>query len=376
MDLNDKKVAIVHDYLNVYGGAEAVTEAIWELFPSADIYTALYDKDAMEKAGAFKGANIIYPKWTNNIPGKIQKFIHKLLIANLPYYFEHLDLSKYDLIISSTAHFAKGVKKTRADQVHVSYIHTPPRFLYGLKGEIRKRNKWYFKPVFWPIDTYLRHMDQQFAKRPDYIICNSQTVKQRIKEIYHLDATVINPFPQLVVSEPEFEIAQKSKGGFYLALGRQAEFKHIDLIIKTCGENNLPLKVAGKGIAHEQLKELASKYKSVEMLGFVTPQQKKDLYKKCITGIYAAEDEDFGMTTLEPMLFGKAVIAYNSGGYRETVEDNVNGIFFDELTPDSLYSAIKKFNEQKFSAIEIRKFASKFSRENFKERVLKYITQL
>ncbi len=321
-------------------------------------------------------AKIFYPKWTNNIHGKIQKFIHKLLIANLPHYFENIDLSKYDLIISSTAHFAKGVKKTRPDQVHVSYIHTPPRFLYGLKGEIRKRTRWYLKPLFWPLDSYLRYMDQKFAKKPDYIICNSQTVKQRIRDIYHRDATVINPFPQLEVSEQEFDEAQKVKGEFYLALGRQAEFKHIDLIIKTCGENNLNLKVAGEGIAHEELKALASKYNSVEMLGFVSPEEKKILYKNCIAGIYAAEDEDFGMTILEPMLFGKPVIAYNSGGYRETVEDNVNGIFFDKLTQDALSTAIHKLQNQKFNSSEIRKFALKYSRENFKNKIYSFLFSL
>lgn len=368
-------VAIVQDYLHVFGGAEGVVNAIWELFPDSDIYSATYDEDVMRKANILQGAKVFYPKWKNSVPGKFKKFINRVMIANLPFYFQNLDLSKYDLIISSTAHFAKGVRKARKDQIHISYIHTPPRFLYGLKGEIRKRSLWYWRILLFPLDAFLRYMDQQFAKRPDYLLCNSKVVQERIKKIYKRDATIINPFPALAVSEKEFTEAKNIVGKYYLSLGRLAEYKHVDLIIKTCGENNLPLKVAGTGPNLEELKRLAQNYPTVEILGFVTDEQKKELYKNCIAGIYAVEDEDFGMAPLEPMLFGKPVIAYKSGGYLETIEEGKTGIFFNQLTVENMFKAIEKFKSTNWNQDEIRAHALTYSKQNFKDKFVTFLNE-
>lgn len=370
------KIAIVQDYLHVVGGAEAVVNAIWEIFPNADVYSATYDKEAMKKAGILQGANVYYPKWKNNIPGKLGRFVNRVLIANLPFYFGNLDLSQYDLIISSTAHFAKGVKKSRKEQIHISYIHTPPRFLYGLKGEMRKRSFWYWKLFLYPLDSYLRYMDQRFAQRPDYLLCNSKVVQDRIKKIYHRNATIINPFPAMQVSEKEFESNKDSKGSYYLSLGRLAEYKHIDLIVKTCGENNIPLKVAGTGPELDKIKSVAKQYKSVEVLGFVTDEKKKELYKNSIAGIYAVEDEDFGMAPLEPMLYGKPVIAYKSGGYLETVNSGINGIFFDELTELSIFDALNKLTKYTWNKDKIRESALLFSKDNFKSKFIDYLASI
>jgi len=372
-DSGSLRVAIVQDYLHVYGGAEGVVNAIWELFPDSDIYSATYDAEVMKKAGILKGAKIHYPRWKDNIPGRFKKFVNRLLIANLPFYFQNLDLTKYDLIISSSAHFAKGARKTRKDQIHVSYIHTPPRFLYGLKGEIRKRSFWYWRVLLFPLDTFLRYIDQQFAKKPDFLLCNSKVVQERIKKIYKRDATIINPFPALKVSDEEFIEAKNIEGKYYLSLGRLAEYKHVDIIIKTCRENNLPLKVAGTGPNLDELKKLAQNYPSVEILGFVTDEQKKELYKNCIAGIYAVEDEDFGMAPLEPMLYGKPVIAYKSGGYLETIEEGKTGNFFDELTDENVYKAIEKSQTTNWKRDEIRAHALTYSKQNFQAKFMEFL---
>lgn len=369
----DLKVAIVHDYLHEYGGAEGVVNAIWELFPQADIYTATYNKEIMDKANAFLNAKIFYPSWRNNIPGSIKRFVHKVLIANLPVYFENLDLKKYDLIISSTAHFAKGVK-TRKDQVHISYIHTPPRFLYGLQGEIRKRDSIWWKPILGPLDSYLRHMDKKFAQRPDYLLCNSETVRERIKKIYGRDATVINPFPAVTVDEKDFESAKKLNGVFYLIISRLASYKNIDLAIKVCGKNNLKLKIAGTGPAEDRLKDLAKDYPSVEMLGFVSDEQKKILYEHCKAVICAVKDEDFGMAPLEPMMYGKPVVALREGGYLETVNPEV-GVFFNQLTEESLLAGIHSLEEKTFNPDKIRAHALTFSKENFKKKFMDFVEE-
>ncbi len=371
--MKDVKVALVHDYLHVFGGAEGVLEAIWEIFPNADIYSATYDPKAMEKAGAFRGANIIYPKWKDNIPGKFKKFVHRALIANLPLYFSNLDLSKYDLIISSTAHFAKGVRTTDK-QLHISYIHTPPRFLYGFHGEIRKRSYWYWKVILWPLDSLLRYIDQRFANRPDYLLCNSQTVKDRIKKFYGRDAFIINPFPNIKAKDFPQSVLHVDDG-FYLMISRLSAYKNIDLAIKVCGSQSIPLKVAGTGSDESILKELALKYPSVEMLGFITEDQKTDLYKRCRAVICAVRDEDFGMAPLEPMLFGKPVIALKQGGYLETVVDGVCGVFFEEITEESLGNGIRRFESMRFDSNAIRQHALKFSKDRFKSEFETFVSQ-
>lgn len=372
MDLKTSKVAIVQDYLHVYGGAEAVVNAIWELFPQADIYSATYDAEVMKKAGVLQGARIFYPKWKNNIPGKFKKFAHKLLVANLPFYFENLDLSQYDLIISSSAHFAKGVKKTRENQIHVSYIHTPPRFLYGLPGEIRKRTNPVWKLILSPLDSYLRYKDKQFAQRPDYLLCNSETVKDRIKKYYNRDATVINPFPEITVSYADFEDSVKY-GDYFLVISRLEAYKNVELIIKTFSELGLPLKVAGKGSEYENLLNLSKNYSNIEMLGYVSSEEKFDLLKKCKAFIIATEDEDFGMSALEPMMFGKPVIAYRSGGLKEIVKEKENGLFFDELVSKSLGDALGRVEKMQLDSISIRNYAQKFSKENFKNKFMNFL---
>jgi|688.fasta_scaffold00063_129 glycosyltransferase involved in cell wall biosynthesis len=375
MNIQNIKVAIVHDYLHVFGGAEGVVQAIYEIFPQADIYTSTCDEEMLKKMDLFKGSKIFYPKWKNNIPGKFKRFMHKLLIANLPFYFENLDLSKYDLIISSSAHFAKGVRKSRSDQLHVSYIHTPPRFLYGFEGEIRKRSYWYWKLLLWPLDTYLRFLDQKFAQRPDYLLCNSENVRNRIKKFYNRDAKIIYPFPNIEVTEKDFQDSQLNKENFYLIISRLAAYKNIDLAIKVCGKTNRELIIGGKGPDEQMLKDIAAEYTSVKMLGFITDEKKFDLYKRCKAVLATVKDEDFGMAPLEPMLFGKPVIALKQGGYLETVDEKV-GVFFEELTIESLLTAIRELENKTLNPVKIREHALKFSKDNFKEKFKNFIENI
>lgn len=367
------KVAIVHDYLHVYGGAEGVVNAIWELYPKADIYSATCDREVLDKANAFKGANIIYPKWKKNIKGKFGNFIHNILIANLPIYFEGLDLRKYDLVISSSAHFAKGVI-TSPDQLHIAYIHTPPRFLYGYPGTIRKRDSFLWKIILSPLDMYLRFLDFSFAQRPDYIVCNSKEVERRINKYYrrNVDA-IINPFPNVKASEEDLEDIRDD--GYFLIVSRLENYKNIDLAINVCGKNNIPLKVVGKGTMFAELSGIASKYKSVEMFGFVSDKDKTNLYKHCHGFLCTVKSEDFGMTALEAMVFGKPVVALRDAGFLETVVDGVTGIFFDELTEESLLGSINKFNAVKFNHDAIKKHASGFSKDKFKKKFKSFVDE-
>ncbi len=371
-DIKDAKVAIVQDYLHVFGGAEGVVQAIWELFPNSEIYSATYDEKAMKKAGAFQGAKIHYPKWKDGIPHKIKKFMHKLMIANLPLYFYFLDLSNYDIIISSTAHFAKGVR-TKPNQLHISYIHTPPRFLYGYPGQIRKRSKWYFKPIFWPIDSVLRIIDKQFAKHPDYLVCNSTEVKNRIKNFYNRDAVVIPPFPNVTVTDEDFRKSKSGTNDYFLIVSRLQTYKNIDLAIKVCGSQNIKLKIAGTGDQKKELEVLAKNYDSVEILGFVSDEEKHNLFINSKGFLATVTKEDFGMTPLESMMYGKPVVALRDAGYLDTVEEGKTGVFFDELTEDSLLNAIKNFDKIKWDYDYIRKHAKTFSKDRFKKEFYEFV---
>lgn len=371
-DIKKAKIAIVQDYLHVYGGAEGVVQAIWELFPNSDIYSATYDAEVMRKAGAFQGAKVHYPKWKDGIPNKIAKFMHKLLIANLPLYFYFLDLSDYDIIISSTAHFAKGVR-TRKDQLHISYIHTPPRFLYGYPGQIRKRSKWYYKPIFWPIDTLLRFIDKKFAQFPDYLVCNSTEVKNRIKKFYGRDATIIPPFPAVKVTDSDFEKSKSGTNDYFLIVSRLQTYKNIDLAIKVCGTQNIKLKIAGTGDQKDELEKLARKYHSVELLGFVSDEEKHNLFINSKGFLATVTKEDFGMTPLESMMYGKPVVALRDAGYLDTVEEDKTGVFFDELTEESLLNAINRFEKMNWNYDYIRRYALGFSKDRFKKEFFEFV---
>lgn len=361
------KIAIVHDYLHTYGGAEGLANAVFECFPTADVYTSTYDKNLIDSLGFFKGANIYFPKWGNLLP-------KKLLVLFLPFYFENLDLSKYDLVISSTAHFAKGVK-TNKKQIHISYIHTPPRFLYGYETSTKNRNSWYMKILLWPIDTYLRYKDQQFAKRPDYLLCNSNEVSSRIKNFYKRDAKVIYPFPQIRVAPFKRAALFEYDNPPLLIISRLEAYKNIDLVIKVCGKNNIPLKIAGDGSQRQTLENLSRKYKSIKLLGLVSEGMKVVLYESCKAVVCAVKNEDFGMSAIEPMVFGKPVIALRSGGYLETVEENKSGVFFDELTEKSLIEGIKKIDSTKWNPDVIRKHALSFSKERFQKNVKNFVEE-
>lgn len=335
------KVAIIHDYLNAYGGAESVVNAIWELYDKKPpIYTALWNKEAFKGTGAFDNADIRVPKWAT------LKFInnfYKYLVPLYPLFFENLDLRAYDLVISSSANFAKGVR-TSKNQLHISYIHTPPRFLYGYPTETSKRGVWYLKPVLRIVDAYLKWWDQKAAQRPDFLLCNSKEVQQRIKKFYRRDAYIINPF---LVVDTNYENTPAEEGNYYLIVTRMSLYKNPDKVIRACGELGRNLKVAGSGRELERFSKIAATVSTnkskIEMLGFVSEERKVALLKGCRAFIYPVEYEDFGMAPLEAMYFGKPAIVLNQGGFKDYLKDGYNGVFIEQPTVEGVKRAIEKF---------------------------------
>ncbi|PIR43325.1 glycosyl transferase [candidate division WWE3 bacterium CG10_big_fil_rev_8_21_14_0_10_32_10] len=361
------KVAIVHDYLNDYGGAEKVVNAIHELYPKAPIYTAVKNEGKLHKAGAFLNAKIIAPK-INGIIGPLKK----LFIFSYPIYFENINLQKYDLVISSTAHFAKGVV-VNPHALHICYIHTPPRFLWGYKTETSIRDKWWAKIPLKFFDSFLRVWDYNAAQRPDFLLTNSKNTKERIKKFYKRDSTVIYPFYNFLLKDSEIKKIKPKKGDFYFTISRKGKYKNLNVIAEAFKNLKQTIYIAGSGSTDPDLKKYEGA--NVKLLGFVDEKTKISYLKGCKAFILATENEDFGITPLEAMHFGKPVIALNSGGLRETVIPNKTGLLYDSPTVGLLVECVLKFEnpKTKFQPNKIKQFADEFSKERFQKEFSEFV---
>lgn len=367
------KVALVHDYLKEYGGAERVVEALHEIWPEAPLYTSFVDHEGMGgpangRAGfweRFKDWDI-RTSFCQKIP-YFAKFASPLRFL-IPWIWESFNFDEYDLIISSAgSYITKGIL-TRADAVHICYCHTPPRALWGLPTASNWKNS-FFGRLLVPLMTHnLRQYDFLAAQRVDYFIANSENTKERIKKFYKREATVIYPPVNEVLVPPS---RNASAGKYYLAVGRLSREKRIDLAIEVCKKLNLPLKIVGTGIEEESLKKISGE--RIEFLGKISDEELSKVYTQAKALIFTAEEEDFGIVPVEAMAHGRPVIAIRQGGVKETVIDGKTGLFFNELTAESLEAAIKKFEKMKISSEDCRKQAEKFSKERFKKEIEEFV---
>ncbi|MDB5081211.1 MAG: glycosyltransferase family 4 protein [Chloroflexi bacterium] len=359
------KIAIVHDYLNQYGGAERLLEAICELYPDAPIYTSIYSPERVMHR--FDGRDV-RTSFMQKLPGVIKH--HQ---AYLPFYsfaFESFDLSGYDLVISSSSAWAKGVK-TSPDTLHICYCHTPMRFVWQFDEYAkRERMKGPARAALPLFLNYVRLWDVKSAQRPDFYVANSRTVARRITEFWQRDSVVINP-PVEVENIP---YRGSPRQDFYLWVGRMVPYKRADVAIRAFKELDLPLKVVGTGRDMEALKGLAGP--KTEFLGFVPDEGVRELFTQCRAFIQVGA-EDFGITPVEAMAGGAPVIAINQYGPAEIVIDGENGLFFDQQTPEALIEAVKRFENDpgRFNSDEIRRYAETFDRKLFCQRFGDYVNQ-
>jgi glycosyltransferase involved in cell wall biosynthesis len=369
------KVALVHDYIKEYGGAERVLEELHDIYPKADVYTLLYlPKFLGPHRKRFK-------KW--NIKTSILQYVplKGKLISMFrfidPFVFKRMDLSKYDLVIVSKAGNFLGVNsfKKGKNTLHLCYCHTPPRYLYGYATA----NKWTttllrrFLLFLGQIPMhFMRLYDYQDSQKPDHFIANSKEIVGRIKKFYRRDATVINP----PIDTPKIKSTKPlNKRKYFLTGGRLARAKRFDLAVEACTKLNLPLKVFGRQFAGygDELKQNAGS--SVEFLGEVSQRQKWDLIRNAKAYISPSLQEDFGMLNLEVNAGGTPVIAYKSGGVLETVVDGKTGILFNELNVKSLIKALKKFDKllNKIKPEECITHAKKYSAPRFQKEVKQFV---
>ncbi len=361
------RVALVHDYLNQYGGAERVLEGFTEIFPDAPVYTLIYDPRQMRDI--FSNKNI-QTSFLQRIP--FAKSKHRIFPLLMPIAIEQFDLSDYDVVLSDSASFAKGVI-TKPNTLHVCYCHTPPRYAwddshkyieeFGLPGAIKK-----LVPFFM---NYIRLWDKEAALRVDKFICNSYFVAERIKKYYNCKAEVIHP----PVDTEKFYPAKTNdaeKGNYFLMVGRLLTYKRFDIAINAFNELKLPLKIIGDGPENKRLKKMARN--NIEFLGELSTDKLNYYYQNCRALIFPQE-EDFGIVALEAMACGKPVIAYRGGGALESISENQTGIFFDEQTSESLSKAIKNFRADNFNSCKIREKALNFDRKAFKNRIKNFVEQ-
>lgn len=358
------RVALVHDYLTQFGGAERVLKSLCEVFPKAHIYTLIYDERLVKEK--FPNRKI-FSSFLQKVP--LAKKFHRNFLILMPYAIEQFDLSRYDLVISDSASYAKGVI-TLPEAKHICYCHTPTRYAWDDSHKYIKDFPFpSFMKKFIPyVMTYIRTWDFQASQRPDIYIANSSFVAKRIKKYYKQDAIVIHPPVNMEIQE-----ALSDSKDYFLMVGRLLSYKRFDLAVSAFSKARLPLKIIGDGPERKKLQKIAGP--NIEFLGALEDDNMKKYYQGAKALIFPQE-EDFGIVPLEAMSFGKPVIAYKAGGALETVIDGSTGIFFDTQSEDSLLDAVERFNLMVFDRKIIQDHAKNFSEEIFKEKILGIIKEI
>jgi glycosyltransferase involved in cell wall biosynthesis len=366
-----RKVAIVYDRVNKWGGAEKVLLALHEIFPEATLYTAVYDSKKAPWAKVFPK---VIPSFLQKIPF-LNKH-HELLGAFTPIAFETLKLTGLDLVISVTSEAAKGII-TRPQTKHICYCLTPTRYLYsGYEDYLNNppsKLSWipFYKLVSKPFLYYARYWDQVAAQRPDEYVAISTEVRRRIRKYYNRDSEVIYPPVDIEKFQnsniPKLQAKEKSKVSkeeYYLVVGRLVPYKRVDLAIRAFNKLGDKLVVVGTGSEEKYLRSIAKN--NIEFKGYVSDEEVVDYFLKATAFLYPQE-EDFGITAVEAQAAGCPVIAYKAGGVLDTVIDGKTGVFFDEQKEESLLNAIKRLKQLRLRKSNMVANAKRYSKENFQK---------
>lgn len=368
------KVAIVHDWLTSMGGAEPVVLELHKLFPDAPIYTSVYDKQKMTD---FAGLDV-RTTYLQKILPRFIRYKHTLWPVLRAHAFRKLDLTKYDLVISSSTAESKAVK-VRSDALHICYCHTPIRYYWSHYDEFK--NNFHFgpltiliRPFIPPLVRLMRKADLASIKTIDHFAANSNEVKRRIKKYYGRESTVIFPAVNTTrFSSPpsniKYQISNMPRKG-YAIWGRHVPYKRFDLAIKACNELGLALTVAGAGPETQRLKKIAG-----PTITFVGRISDADLVQLAQTseGFIFPTEEDFGIAPVEAIAAGTPVIAYKAGGALDYVREGKTGIFFEEQTVESLKKALVAFQKRTFQPNDISKQSEVFAPERFRKEFMQFV---
>lgn len=360
--MNKYKTAIVHEWLVNYAGSERCVESFTNIWPDADIFTLVDFLNDEQRKTILKGKSTT-SSFIQKLPFARKK--HRYYLPLFPKAIESLDVSGYDIIISSSHAVAKGVR-TNSNQLHISYCYSPMRYAWESADEYLKGIKGSAAKLF--ID-YLRKWDLRSSQNPDHIIAISHYIKERIKRVYNIDVPVIYP----PVDTHLFQIGDKEN--FYLIASRMVPYKKMDLAVKAF--NKMPdktLVVIGDGPEMNKIKSLAGK--NITLLGYQPFNVLKNHLMKANAFIFTAE-EDFGIIVVEAMACGTPVIAFGKGGASETVINNKTGILFKQQTEESIIDAVHQFEQKKndFNSESIRHHSEKFSRKIFEQNISGFVNK-
>jgi len=360
------KKALIHDWFSVYAGAEKCIESFTNIWDDFDVYSLIDFLIEEDRQQILKGKKV-KTSFIQHLPKAKDKYRNYLPL--FPFAIEQFDLSEYEVILSSSHAVAKGVL-THANQLHISYVHTPIRYAWdlyhqylqesglnrGIKGMLAK----YFlhKIRIWDVAT---------ANRVDHYIANSHYIARRIEKVYGKKADVIYP----PVDVEKFQLYE-NKEDFYFTASRMVPYKKIDLVVEAFSKTDKKLVVVGTGPDMEKIKSKAGK--NIELLGYQSDQVLVDLMQRAKAFVFAAE-EDFGITPVEAQACGTPVICLGKGGTKETVIDGITGIHFSNQSVKDLLEALDTFekNIDNFDPHLIRSHSLKFSRNRFEKEIKNYI---
>lgn len=363
LNLDTLKIAIVHDWLVNYAGADRVVDQLHQMFPNAPIYTLVYDKKSMPARFATYDIRTTY---LQRLP--FATTLYKSMLAWMPGAFESLNLMEYDLVISSCSCCSKGVI-TRPDAVHICYCHTPTRYIWDFYYQYMN-HAGLVQRLFIPHMIHkVRLWDRLAADRVDHFIANSHFVAQRINKYYRRHADVIYP----CVNINPLALPEK-RDDYYLSVGRFTYYKRVDLAIEACTRLGKRLIVVGCGDEERKLRAMAGP--TIMFRGSLTDEEILDLFSHAKAFLFPGE-EDFGITPVEAQSAGCPVLAYGRGGVVETIVEGQTGLFFLEQTPDALVECITRFEQSGVtsSPSQIREHSLQFATENFRGKILAYCRQ-
>ncbi|HEY0965738.1 MAG TPA: glycosyltransferase [Candidatus Saccharimonadales bacterium] len=358
------KIAIVHDWLTNMGGAEDVALALLEAFPGSPIYTSTY---IPEKMPAFNKYDV-RTTYLQKLPGPFKK-LHKFFPILRIKAFQKLDLSEFDIIISSSSAESKQVRKTRDNQVHICYCHTPIRYYWSHYEEYKKdpgfgRLNWLVRLAMPILVPSLKKADYQAAQAVDLFVANSSEVQKRIKKYYNQPSTVVHP----PVDVSRFNPARE-RSDFYVALGRQVPYKRVDLAVAAATKLGIKLKVYGNGSEHEKLVAMAGP--SIEFFTDRFGDASDEAVEKALNhakGFIFPPEEDFGIVPVQALAGGTPVIAYGKGGALDIV-DSESGVLFKHQTVDAVAEAIQQLEEKTYLPGTLRRKAKRFDKSLFISKI-------